>query len=151
MDWCKQLTLEERLIEVSKEFPAKFEAQNDGTLALESKIAERKVFLSKKTLMYRAKLRVDDKKRTVNFFEILKESGLGLASGDSDISPGFGFKKETYKVTGKAREGSIEELSELFGKDYAYSWDYSKVRKKIQEEVKQAGYSLSICLTERGV
>ena len=146
------MTLKEKLVELSKEFPARFEEQNDGTLVLESKIAERKVFLSKKTLMYRARLRVDDEKRTVSFFEILKETGLGLAGGDSsDLSPGFGFKKETYRVTGKGREGSIEELSKLFGKDYKYSWDYSNLRKKIQHEAEQAGYALSICLTEKGV
>jgi hypothetical protein len=151
MERRRQLTLKERLVEVSKEFPAKFEAQNDGTLKLESKIAERKVLLSKKTLKYRARLRVDDDKRTVKFFEILEETGLGLASGASDISPGFGFKTETYKVTGKGREGGIEELSKLFGKDYKYSWDYSKLRKNIQHEIEKAGYTFSICLTERDV
>jgi len=58
---------------------------------------------------------------------------------------------KTYRVTGKGREGSIEELSKLFGKDYKYSWDYSNLRKKIQHEAEQAGYALSICLTEKGV
>ena len=146
------MALKERIVELNKEFPARFEEQNDGTLVLESKIAERKVFLSKKTLMYRARLRVDEEKRTVRFFEILKETGLGIAGADSSgISPGFGFKKETYKITGKEREGSIEELSKLFGKDYKYSWDYSNLRKKIQHEAEQAGYTLSICLTERRV
>jgi len=147
------MTLKQQLIEVSKKFPARFEEQNDGTLTLESKIAERKVFLSKKTLMYRARLRADEEKRTVRFFEILKETGLGIAgSGDvGDMSPGFGFKKETYKITGKGREGHIEELSTLFGKDYKYSWDYSTVRKVVEEEAQKAGYSLSMVLNERSI
>jgi hypothetical protein len=146
------LSLRERIIEMSKEFPARFEEQKDGTILLESKIAERKVFLSKKTLIYRARLRVDDEKRAVKFFETLKETGLGITgAGPDDMSPGFGFKKEAYKMTGKEREGSIEELSRLFGKDYKYSWDYSGLRKKIQREAERAGYAFSTNLTERSV
>jgi hypothetical protein len=146
----KRLTLRQRLIEVSRGFPARFEEQDDGTLKLELKVAERKVLLSRKTLMYRARVKVDDDRRTVKFFETLKETGLGLTSGDStDMSPGLGFKKETYKITGRGREGNIEELSKLFGKDYRYSWDYSKVRKNVQHETEQAGYTFSISLNER--
>jgi len=100
----KRLTLRQRLIEVSRGFPARFEEQDDGTLKLELKVAERKVLLSRKTLMYRARVKVDDDRRTVKFFETLKETGLGLTSGDStDMSPGLGFKKETYKITGRER------------------------------------------------
>ncbi|MEM4246558.1 MAG: ribonucleoside-triphosphate reductase [Candidatus Bathyarchaeia archaeon] len=145
------MTLRERIVEASKGFPARFEEQSDGTLKLESKIAERKVFLSKKTLTYVARLRIDDESRTVKFFETLKETGLGLASGDSDISPGFGFKKETYKITGKGREGEIQELSKLFGREYRYLWDYSKLRKTVQSEAEKAGYAFSICLAERDI
>ena len=67
------------------------------------------------------------------------------------MSPGFGFKKETYKITGKGREGNIEELSKLFGKDYKYSWDYSSVRKTVEEETRKVGYSLSTVLDERSI
>ena len=147
------MTLKEKLVEVSRELPARFEEQKDGTLTLESKIAERKVFLSKKTLTYRARLRVDDEKKQVRFFEMLKETGIGISSGGGvdDISPGFGFKKETYKTTGKAREGSIEELSKLFGKDYKYSWDYSAIRKKVELETQNGAYSFFICLHEKQI
>lgn len=147
------MILKERLVEISRELPARFEEQKDGTLTLESKIAERKVLLSKKTLTYRARLRVDDEKKQVRFFEILKETGLGISSGGDvgDTGPGFGFKKETYKTTGKAREGSIEELSKLFGKEYKYSWDYSAVRKRVEQEAQNAAYSFSVCLNEKQV
>lgn len=145
--------MREKLAEVSEGFPARFEQQNDGTLLLETKIAERKVFLSKKTLTYRARLRVDDEREAVRFFEILKETGIGISSGGDpgDMSPGFGFKKETYKTTGREREGNIEELSRLFGKDYKYSWDYSTIRKTVEREAQSAGYSFYICLSERQV
>ncbi|MBS7623159.1 ribonucleoside-triphosphate reductase [Candidatus Bathyarchaeota archaeon] len=146
------MSLNERIIESSGKLPAKFKAQKDGTLTIEFKIAERKVFLTKKTLTYRAKLRVDDENRTVRFFETLKEIGLGISSGDTeDMTPGFGFKKETYKITGKAREANIQELSQLFGKEYKYSFDYSSVRRVVEEEAERAGYSLSTCLLENSV
>lgn len=146
------MTIRKRIIEMSEEFPARFEEQKDGTLLLESKIAERKAFLSKRALIYRARLRIDDERREVRFFETLKETGFGVTgAGSDDISPGFGFKGETYKVAGKGREGDIEELSRLFGRDYKYSWDYSALREKIRREAERAGYAFSIHLTERGV
>ena len=143
--------LSDRLVEMSRQFPAPFERQKDGALKLECKLAERKVFLSSKTLKYQAKARVDDEKKTVRFFETLRETGVGMASSSDDVSPGFGFKVETYKTTVKARAGSIEELSRLFGKDYKYSWDYSTVRKVIEQEARNAGFSLSLCLMESSV
>ncbi len=143
------LTMKERIIEMSKSFPARFEEQKDGTLLLESKIAERKAFLSKRALIYRARLRVDEERRAIRFFETLEETGFGITgAGSDDISSGFGLKKETYKITGKRREGSIEELSKLFGKEYKYSWDYSRLREAIRREAEGAGYAFSICLTE---
>jgi len=91
--------LKERLMEISKAFPAKFEEQGDGSLLLESTIAERKTFLSKKSLIYKARLKIDEGKREVRFFETLKEVGLGISSPEpGGMGPGFGFKKETYKI-----------------------------------------------------
>jgi hypothetical protein len=143
------MSLKEKLIKISEAFPEKFKEIEENVLMLEAKIAERKVFLSKKNLIYKAKIKIDDENKTVKFFETLKEKGIGISSGDSiDISPGFGFKVEKYRVIGKERGGSIEELSKLFGKDYKYSFDYSAVRKKVEEEVQKAGYSFSIALAE---
>jgi len=146
-----KLTLKDRLIEISKELPSRFEEQKDSTLTIEFKIAERKVFLSKKTLTYKARISIDDENKIVKFFETLKEKGLGVSGGDSDISLGFGFKVETYKLKGKEREGNIQELSRLFGKDYKYSFDYSTVRKRVEEQTRNAGYDLSIFLSERSI
>ncbi len=147
-----EMSLNERIIEASEKLPEKFKGQKDGALAIEFKIAERKVFLTKKTLTYRAKLRVDNDNKTVRFFETLKETSLGISSGDTeDMTPGLGFKKETYKITGRAREANIQELSRLFGKEYKYSFDYSSVRRVVEEEARRAGYSLSICLLENSV
>ncbi|MEM3507580.1 MAG: ribonucleoside-triphosphate reductase [Candidatus Bathyarchaeia archaeon] len=147
------MSLKERLIEANEVFPEKFKEIERNVLILETKIAERKVFLSKKALVYKAKLRIDDENKTVRFFETLKETGVGISgSWDSmDISPGFGFKVEKYKISGKGREGTIEELSKLFGKDYKYSFDYTVIRKIIERETRNAGYNFSIVLTEKAI
>ena len=145
------MSLKERLLEISKDFPARFEEQKDGSLVLEFTVAERKVFfISKRKLTYRCHLRVDEEEKTVTFFEALKEAGFGLPSGD-DMAPGFGFKKESYKVSGKEREGNIEELSTLFSKQYKYLFDYSAIRAAVKKEVRDVGYSFSVCLSERSI
>ncbi|MBS7625457.1 ribonucleoside-triphosphate reductase [Candidatus Bathyarchaeota archaeon] len=143
--------LKDRLIELSSGLPARFEEQRDGTLKFEFKVAERKVFLSKKTLNYKAHLRIDDNNKTVRFFETLKETGLGISSGDSDTAQGLGFKVETYKVSGKEREGNIEELSKLFGKDYKYSFDWSRIREMVKREADNSGYSFQAVLNEKHI
>jgi hypothetical protein len=107
------MLLKEKFLEVSKSFSAEFKEQRDGSLVLRFIVAERKVFLSKKKLTYRCKVRISDEKKEVTFFEMLSESSSGLSVGS-----GFEFKKETYGIKGKEREGGIEEASRLFGKDY---------------------------------
>ena len=102
-------------------------------------------------MTYRARLRIDEGKKEVRFFETLRETGLGLSTGADEISPGFGFKKETHKIAGKEREGTIEELSRLFGKDYRYSFEYSIVRRIVEQEAQSEGYSLSVCFRESSV
>lgn len=146
------MSLNAKLIQASEKLPDRFKEQKDGTLLLEAKLAERKVFLTKKTLTYKARLRVDEQNKVVRYFEMLKETGMGLSTGGSDdISPGFGFKTETYKTGTKTREGNIEEQSTLFGKDYKYSWDYSNVRKTVEQEARDAGYSFTVILMERSL
>jgi len=137
------MSLKEKLIEVSKSFPAEFEEQRDGLLILQFVVAERKVFLLKKKLTYKCKIRIDDIEKVVTFFEMLRESSIGLSGG-----AGVGFTKETYGLKGKEREGNIEEQSRLFGKDYKYSFDYKKIRETTKEEAKKAGYSFSVHLLE---
>ena len=106
------MSLVDKLIEASASMPAKLERQKDGSLTADVTVAERKAFLSKKKLQYKCRARVDDATHTVRFWEMLVESGSGISSGSTDfgggMSPGFGFKKETYKTSGKEREGTIE-------------------------------------------
>ncbi|MEN6436165.1 MAG: hypothetical protein ABFD58_10165 [Anaerolineaceae bacterium] len=117
--------------------------EKKGLWDFSATIAERKAFLSKKQLTYTCKMRIDDGNRTVRFSEVLIEAGSGLSTGggfDSDMSSGFGVKKETYNTFGGTRQGTIEEQSSLFGKDYTYQFNYQEIREKIKAIVENAGY-----------
>ncbi|MDP3442808.1 MAG: hypothetical protein Q8T08_08115 [Ignavibacteria bacterium] len=118
--------------------------EKNGVWEFNSVIAERKAFLSKKKLTYRAKMRIDSVNKTINFSEMLIEAGSGLSSSggfDDGMSTGFGFKAETYNTMSGAREGDIEEQSNLFGKKFEYKFDYKDIRVKIEELAKNAGFT----------
>lgn len=140
------MALKDSLIELSKDFPETFKEQRDGSLLMQFVIAERKAFLSKKRLLYKSRLRVNDEKKEVTFFEMLSESSSGL-SADSGVS----FQKETYGIKGKEREGTIEEASRLFGKDYKYNFEYQKIREAVKQEAERNNYTFSIKLIEKQV
>ncbi|MCC7572482.1 MAG: hypothetical protein KO464_03730 [Candidatus Methanofastidiosum sp.] len=116
-------------------------------------LAERKAFLAKQKLIYSAKFRVDEQNKEVRFTEMLKESGAGMSSGgiDSGMSPGFGFKKESYNTMSGAREGTIEEQSNLFGKKYEYKFDYGAIRKKFESKATEHGYKFTYKVTSVGL
>lgn len=125
--------------------------ENKGIYSFEFVLAERKAFLTKQKLTYSAKFRVDEDKKELKFTEMLKETGMGLSSGDSGMSPGFGFKTESYNTMSGAREGNIEEQSTVFGKKYSYTFDYSSIRKRLEEAAKDEGYSFKYQITSIGL
>lgn len=118
--------------------------EKKGVFELFKVVAERKAFLSKKKLTYTAKIKIDDESKTVLFSEYLKEAGSGLSSGgdfDSNMSPGFGFSKTSYKTGPSGISGSIQEQSNLFGKQYNYDFKYQQVRENVETLAKESGYS----------
>ena len=110
-----------------------------------SVIAERKAFLSTKKLTYSAKVKIEDETKTVKFSEMLVEAGSGLSNGgfDGEMNTGFGFKTETYNTMSGAREGNIQEQSNLFGKKFEYKFDYKEIRCKVEQTVKSGGYEFN--------
>ena len=117
--------------------------EKKGAYTLTLVVAERKALLTRKKLEYIAKFRVDDAARELQFTEMLKETGSGISSGSEDISPGFGFKTETYKTGTGPREGNITEQSDYFGKQYSYSYDWSAIRKWMEQAAQAAGYGFN--------
>ena len=143
------MALKDELTAYAKGIPAELK-EKKGVYTLEFTVAERKVLLSKKKLSYSAKFRIDDDKKELRFTEMLKEASSGMSSGD-DFGPGFGFKKESYKTGTGPREGGIEEQSTLFGKQYTYTFDFSTVRRHIEELARKAGYSFAYQVTPIGL
>lgn len=130
--------------------PAKVEEKN-GLITATCLIAERKSFLSKKSLSYIAKLRIDQAKQEVRFTEMLKEGGWGVSGGDLDSSPGFGFKAETYKTGSGPREGTIQEQSVLFGQKYSYTFDFNTIRGALEQKARAAGFNFKYQITPIGL
>jgi hypothetical protein len=114
-------------------------------------VAEQKSFLSKKTVEYSARFKVDEDERVVRFFEVLKESGSGMSGGGADdVGGGWGFGKETYK-TGGGREGNISEQGALLGKKYSFEFDYARIREGIEKIAIERGYRFDCRITPKGL
>jgi hypothetical protein len=145
------MSLSDDLAAASAGTPVRLSPQKDGSLKGEAVLAERKAFLSKKKLTYSCKARVDDATRTVRFWEMLMEKGSGMSGGMDDMSPGIGFSAGTYKSGGKELSGSIEEASQLFGKDFSYQWDYAAVREALRQVAASAGYDWQTVLNPKKV
>ena len=148
-------TIKEALLELGESLPARFiEAKND-ILWMTYIVAERKSFLNKQKLSYRCRIKIDDNRKVLIFFEILSEVGSGISSGgydgDSGMSSGFGFRVEKTSYKSGGREGTIEEQSILFGKKYDYSFDYKKIREDIKATAEKLGYGFEITLRESSI
>jgi len=111
--------------------------ERGGGIEFTKVLAERRAFLARKKLVYWARLRVDEGAREVHLSESLTETSSGLTP-----ESGFGFKTETYKTGAGPREGDIAERARLFGKTYAYAFDYGAVRKEIEALAQEHGYTV---------
>jgi len=133
------MPLKDKIFEESKRFNAQFQEGKDGSLSLEIVVAERRVLFSRKRLIYKCRVDINETEKIVKFHEILKETSCGLSCGE-DMGPGFGFKKEVYKTGVGGREGTLEELSILFGKKYKYSFNYSSIKDIVGQVAQKEGY-----------
>ncbi|MBI5584983.1 MAG: hypothetical protein HY892_14320 [Deltaproteobacteria bacterium] len=139
------MTVKDSLKYLADEIQGEWIEEQDG-YRLKAVLAEQKGFLSRKKLVYQARLRIDEGERKIVLVERLQETGVGLSGGSEDpgSSPGFGFKKETYQVGADGgRSGSIEEQSRLFGKKYAYRFEFGAWREKIRQVAEASGFELS--------
>ncbi len=144
--------LKKELMELGKNYPGGFSEKRGNLFLLDFIVAERKAFLRTDRLTYSAKLKIDETKKQLIFFEILKESGAGMSSGGlDDYGSGFGFKVEKTKIGPGGREGSIEQQSELFGKKYNYSFKFEKIRNEIKELAEKHGFTFTYTLNEREI
>jgi hypothetical protein len=139
-------TIAQAAQEAVKGVNGKFEKKGD-VFCLNVMIAERKAFLSKQSLWYTARFKVDEASKQVTFTEMLEERKSGLGAGDpDDISSGFSFKKTVTKSGTEGLEGVIEEQSNLLGKKYSYSFDHKALREAVKRAAEAGGYSFKYSL-----
>ncbi len=144
--------LEEEIIKKSESYPAVFQAKGNSILEMEFVVAQRKSFLNTQKLTYICKMRINDEKKEIVFFEMLLEKSAGFSSGtDSDFSSGFGFKAEKYSLGMNKRDSTIQEQSNLFGKKYNYEFEYGKIRRDIEGLALDLGYELKTVLNQKSI
>ena len=144
------MSVQEQIQKLAQEFSGELKEKR-GLYELSIPIAERKTFLSKQKLIYIARFRIDEAEKRLRFTEMLQESGTGLSSGDSDLTPGFGFKKESYNTFSGKRSGTIEEQSRILGKKYEYRFDFAALRKRVEEITQKEGYTFEYQITPLGL
>lgn len=148
-------TIKEALLELGQSLPSRFIEAKNEILWMTYVVAERKSFLNKQKLSYRCRIKIDDNRKVLVFFEILSEVGSGMSTGgdfgNSSVSSGFGFKAEKTSYRSGGREGTIEEQNVLFGKKYEYSFDYKKIREDIKAVAEKFGYGFEITLRESSI
>lgn len=120
--------------------------EKKGRLELNLSVAERKTFLSKQKLAYSARLRMDEKKKTVQFFEMLKESSSGMSS------PGMSVSTEKFKVGKDGQQESVfQQQADFFGKSYDYTFDFNTIRPEIEKLTQAAGFDFQYQITPKGI
>lgn len=132
------MSIQSKITQAAKDFEAEV-SEKKGVYSVSKLVAERKAFLSRKKLMYKATIQIDEAKKELKFSEYLKESGFGLGSGDMN-SPGIGFSSGTYSTNTKERSGKIEEQSDFFGKKYEYKFNFAEFRDLIKKIAKEEAY-----------
>ena len=109
-------------------------------LEIANELATANWAVGKKKIEYSARLRVDTAAKTVVFWEMIKEEGLGLGAL-------FSFKTETYRSDGKTRTGTVSETAYgLGGKGIDYNWDYAQVRSLVENAVRSRGWEFKTVL-----
>lgn len=78
-------------------------------------------------------------------------SGLSMGGGMDEMTPGLGFKVQSYKTSIGPREGSIEEQSVLFGKTYQYKFNFKTIREKFKSIAQKACWNFRYQITPIGL
>lgn len=116
------------------------EPQNkEGVFYVSFTLAKRDLPISKRSVDYKAKYKIDEEKKIVYFNEMLKEINSGFLG--SDDSPfGVTKKSEVYQVSSSGRAGKIKETSKIANEEYAYTFDFGKIRRELKEIVESNNY-----------
>ncbi len=134
--------LEEKIIDaVRREVPNLGETfvRKKDIWELKALLAERKAFLSRKKLFFRAAFQVDEATRSVRYSERLEESGSGFGAGDDIVGAGV----RTWKISSgkEAQTGEMTEELRLFGEKYAFTFRCEAVREVVKRVAEEEGFA----------
>ena len=137
------------IMSAADEFPVRFVRSGDE-LTLEATIGQRRLFLSRRTLAYRCRLRVDDAARRITFFEGLVERGPGL---DDTLEPLTGpvARGVKHATPAAVRPPSPARSSRPLARGYDFSFRYQRVREAVERAAQIAGYEVRTVARERSV
>ncbi len=130
------MSLVDELKGLAEDWSATWQEKRGGRYILKKTLAERKVLLAKKKLVYTAAFRLKERKKELIFSERLTETSSGLTG-----MIGFSSETESWNTMSGARKGTIEQQSTLFGKRYDYTFDYARIREQVQEICQRHGYN----------
>ena len=147
------MDLRQTITEMGKTVPGQFEPQKDGSARMEAVIAERKAFLSKKKLDLHLPLQG---RRAGQRSALLRDAqGIGLRRhkrrGQRRDEHGLRLQEGDLQHLRERANGSIEEQSKLFGKDYSYKFDFGTFRGAVRKAAEGAGYRFEVKLMEKSV
>ena len=142
----------EEIKRIASEIPAELR-EDKGLFTLECAVGEKRVLITRQRYVYRAKFRINEKKREIRFTEMLKESDFGVSMGaDAVDSLGFGFlKKGTDQTEARPKVGAGKEPPEPSDKDESDTVDFSRIRNMIEAAAVEAGYTFKYKLTSFGL
>ena len=129
------MSLVDELKNLAEDLSATWRQRGKDRYIMRKTLAERKVLLAKKKLVYTATFRLKERKNELIFSERLTETSGGLIG-----MMGSDCKLESWNTLSGAREGSIEQQSTLFGKRYDYTFNYGRIREQVQEICERHGY-----------
>ena len=129
------MSLVDELKNLADDLSATWRQRGKDRYIMRKTLAERKVLLAKKRLVYMATFRLKERKNELIFSERLTETGGGLTG-----MMGFSGETESWNTLSGARKGSIEQQSTLFGKRYDYTFDYARIREQVQKICERHGY-----------
>ncbi len=136
------MSIEEELRGIAAEFGLDSKEEK-GVVALSRPAAEKKGFLSKRKVTYRALYKIDPEKKELHFTEFLVESGSG-AGGTGSESWSTGRDKE-------GPEGRVGKRMSALAKKYQIHFPAVEVGVRFRQAAEAGGYAFTYQKTPRKV
>lgn len=124
--------------------------ENNGLYIFKYEIADRNTKINNINVSYTAKFRVINDDKIIKFNEVITEKSSGLGVG-GEMTPGIGYKTESFKSKLDGREGKVSEKSSMGEKELNYSINYKDIRNTIKSISEKNGYRFKYKILPFGI